>query len=86
MAGANIFMIYSNAAGTNVTLSPRLGVGEQQPLSGSSTSDVTLLEGSGILNGMMIANVRCEYPLGEYWPTLLTKSKAQIAPFGMVAR
>ena len=31
MAGANIFMIYSDSTGQNITLSPRLGVGHVQP-------------------------------------------------------
>jgi hypothetical protein len=59
MKGANIFMIYANAAGTNVTLSPRLGTGNQQP-SADTTAEVTLLDGSGISAGMMVANVRCK--------------------------
>lgn len=63
MSGANIFMIYSNAAGTNVTLSPRRGIGERQP-SSPSTAAVTLLDGSGISNGMMVANVKCECRIG----------------------
>ncbi|CZS90816.1 related to cellobiose dehydrogenase [Rhynchosporium agropyri] len=58
MSGSNIFMIYANAAGNNVTLAPRLGVGNRQPVSGS-TAQLTLLSGSGIMNGQMIANVRC---------------------------
>jgi hypothetical protein len=61
MAGANIFVIYANAAGTNVTLSPRLGTGEQQPES-DTTAMLTLLDGSGIMNGMMVANVKCKRP------------------------
>jgi Cytochrome domain of cellobiose dehydrogenase len=59
MKGSNIFMIYANAAGTNVTLSPRLGTGNQQP-SADTTAEVTLLDGSGIANNMMVANVRCK--------------------------
>jgi hypothetical protein len=59
MTGANIFMIYANAAGTNVTLSPRLGTGNQQP-SADTTAEVALLDGSGISGGMMVANVRCK--------------------------
>jgi Cytochrome domain of cellobiose dehydrogenase len=58
MKASNIFMIYANAAGTNVTLSPRLGTGNSQP-SADTTAEVTLLSGSGISNNMMIANVRC---------------------------
>ncbi len=51
-------MIYADAAGTNVTLSPRLGTGNSQPRAGT-TAEVTLLDGSGVLNTMMVANVRC---------------------------
>jgi hypothetical protein len=58
MKGSNIFMIYANADGTNVTLSPRLGTGEQQP-NADTSAEVTLLDGSGISNDMMVANVRC---------------------------
>lgn len=60
MAGANIFVIYSDASGKNVTLSPRLGKGYVQPLY-DTDAKVTLLGGSGIANGMMTANVRCMY-------------------------
>lgn len=60
MKGANIFMIYADAAGTNVTLSPRLGTGNNAP-DVDTTTDVTLLSGSGITNGIMTANIRCEY-------------------------
>jgi hypothetical protein len=60
MKGANIFMIYADSTGTNVTLSPRLGTGNQLPNS-DTTTDVTLLDGSGIQSGVMTANVRCKY-------------------------
>lgn len=58
MAGANIFVIYSSADGKNVTLSPRTGTGHVQPQY-NSAAQVTLLAGSGIFDGTMIANVRC---------------------------
>lgn len=58
MAGANIFIIYSDAGGTNVTLSPRLGKGNVQPHFDNG-AQVFLLEGSGIANGKMTANIRC---------------------------
>jgi len=58
MKGSNIFMIYADAAGTNVTLSPRLGTGNSEP-SADTTAEVTLLDGSGISDSMMVANVRC---------------------------
>jgi len=59
MSGSNIFVIYADAAGTNVTLSPRLGTGEQEPMS-DNTAMVTLLSGSMISDGMMVANVKCK--------------------------
>ena len=59
MAGANIFFVYADADGTNVTVSPRKGVGNVMPVYPSGTQ-FTLLEGSGITNGTMTANVRCK--------------------------
>ena len=58
--GPNIFMTFSNAAGTNVTLSPRIGVGYREPDASRSIADVSLLAGSGIENGMMTAIFRCK--------------------------
>ncbi|KAF2481674.1 hypothetical protein BDY17DRAFT_169094 [Neohortaea acidophila] len=57
MAGSNIFMVYADGNG-NVTLSPRLGTGEVEP-EYNTAMNVTLLEGSGIANGRMTANVKC---------------------------
>lgn len=60
MAGSNIFIMYTSANGQNVTVSPRQGVGEVEPEhDGSDSAQITLLEGSGVSNGKMIANVRC---------------------------
>lgn len=58
MAGANIFIIYADESGTNVTLSPRLGKGNREP-DADDSGQATLLSGSGIANGKMTANVRC---------------------------
>ncbi|MCJ1386144.1 hypothetical protein MMC17_009270 [Xylographa soralifera] len=58
MKGANIFIIYSDSDGQNITLSPRLGAGNFQP-DYNSAAQVSLLEGSGIANGLMTANIRC---------------------------
>ncbi|KAL9121096.1 MAG: hypothetical protein Q9187_002346 [Circinaria calcarea] len=58
MRGANIFIIYSDPSGQNVTLSPRLGEGNFMPLY-NSEAQVSLLDGTGIANGTMTANVRC---------------------------
>lgn len=60
MKGANIFIIYADATGTNVTVSTRLGVGNQEP-NPDTSANVTLLDGSGIMNDMMVANIQCEY-------------------------
>lgn len=58
MTNSNLFIIYADDTGTNVTLSPRLGVGEIEP-NFNPNAQVSLLEGSGIANGKMTANVRC---------------------------
>ena len=61
MSGANIFVVYADSTGSNVTLSPRLGQGNRQPQADNS-AQVSLLDGSGIANGKMTANVRCTAP------------------------
>ena len=58
MSGSNIFVVYTSGSNNNVTLSPRLGTGHQQPKS-NGNAQVTLLEGSGVSGGKMIANIRC---------------------------
>lgn len=58
MRGSNIFVIYADSTGSNVTLSPRLGVGHKEPNS-DNFAEVTLLGGSGIANGQMVANIKC---------------------------
>ncbi|RAK71039.1 CBD9-like protein, partial [Aspergillus fijiensis CBS 313.89] len=68
MATANIFIVYA-ASATSVTLSPRSG-GQGQPRY-NPAANVTLLEGSGIVDGMMVAEVRCEDCWGS-WPALPT--------------
>jgi len=60
MTGSNIFIIYADSSGKNVTLSPRLGKGNFQPQM-DTDAKVTLLDGSGIANGVMTANVRCTF-------------------------
>ena len=56
MAGATIFVMYADGTG-NVTISPRMGVGHVMPLF-NPAAQVTLLEGSGVSNGVMTANVK----------------------------
>ncbi|KAG5974429.1 hypothetical protein E4U55_008215 [Claviceps digitariae] len=57
MQGASIFAVYSDGK-NNVTLSTRSGQGNFMPAYTART-DVDLLEGSGIVDGKMVANVRC---------------------------
>ncbi|KKK22513.1 hypothetical protein AOCH_001732 [Aspergillus ochraceoroseus] len=59
MAGANIFLLYTAASSQNVTLSPRVGMGHVMPKY-NAEDQITLLAGSGVQNGIMTANVRCE--------------------------
>ena len=59
MSGAQMFIIYANAAGNNVTLSPRLGTGHDEPAE-EPASGATLIAGSGIQNGQMTANILCK--------------------------
>lgn len=57
MSGSNIFVVYTAGNG-NVTISPRLGKGEREP-NFNADAKVTLLEGSGVFEGKMIANIKC---------------------------
>ncbi|CZR34725.1 uncharacterized protein FPRO_01154 [Fusarium proliferatum ET1] len=57
MAGSDMFIIYQDGNG-NVTLSPRRGVGEVMP-NYAKRSGLELLDGSGIKDKQMIANIRC---------------------------
>lgn len=58
MSNANMFVMYSSADGTNITLSPRSAPGHVEPTY-NEKADISLLQGSGIYNGRMTANVRC---------------------------
>jgi len=58
MSGANMFIMYQSADGTNVTVSPRTGSGHNTP-SVSSSADISLIEGSGVEGSTMTANIRC---------------------------
>lgn len=59
MAGSNIFVVYTSGDGNNVTLSPRSTSNYNQP-NFNANVQATLLEGSGVSGGKMIANVRCK--------------------------
>lgn len=59
MTGSRLFVMYTSADGNNVTVSPRLGKGYNLPHFDNKTQ-LTLLDGSGVKNGTMVANVRCK--------------------------
>ena len=63
MAGATIFAMYQDGNG-NVTISSRDGgPGHVEPQFDSAIfAGVELLDGSGVVDGVMRANVRCAYP------------------------
>ncbi len=73
MAGANMFLIYADSSGSNITLSPRLGKGEVEP-DFDSEAQISLLEGTGIANGVMTANVRCMLHPDLYTRDIIEKS------------
>ncbi|XXG98798.1 hypothetical protein Hte_005128 [Hypoxylon texense] len=57
MADSNIFIMYQDGTG-NVTISPRTGTGHIMPRYNAITQ-VELQDGSGVVDDVMIANVRC---------------------------
>lgn len=57
MRGANIFVVYTS--GDNVTVSPRLGKGEYEPLY-NPAAQISVLSSSGFRNGIITADVRCD--------------------------
>lgn len=57
MTGANMFVVYT--AGNNVTISPRLGKGEIQPLYNENAA-ISTMDGTGIHDGVITANFRCD--------------------------
>ncbi|GIJ86385.1 hypothetical protein Asppvi_005273 [Aspergillus pseudoviridinutans] len=58
MKNSLMILLYSDASGKNVTVSPRLCTGETEPVYASSLA-VQLLPGTGIANGLMTVNGRC---------------------------
>lgn len=60
MANANIFVVYQDGSG-NVTVSPRQASGHTMPtVPSSGGAEIELLGGSGVSDGWMVANFRCD--------------------------
>jgi len=74
MAGSNMFIIYASSA-DNITLSARLSTGHSEPTLNSG-AEAYLLNGSGIISGYMIANVRCDSCLSWNGGSLDTTSSS----------
>lgn len=83
MTGANMFVVYTSADGKNVTLSPRLGTGHVEPQF-NSKAEVSLLDGSGISNGQMIANIKCNSDQPVSRVLQLIRTQVQIVKAGPV--
>ncbi|KAJ6132260.1 hypothetical protein N7471_007475 [Penicillium samsonianum] len=85
MQGANIFIVYASSDGNNVTVSPRLGVEHVMPLFNSG-AQLSVLDGSGISNGVMTANIRCDscitWPGGSEDPSSSSSTWLWAAKFG----
>jgi Cytochrome domain of cellobiose dehydrogenase len=67
MAGATVFIIYQDGNG-NVTISGRDGgQGHVEPqVDTTLMAGLTLLEGSGVVGGNMVANVHCKILLSYF--------------------
>lgn len=57
MSGSDMFLVYQDGNG-NVTLSTRSATGHVMP-EHTERDDVELLEGSGVSDGNMVANIKC---------------------------
>lgn len=57
MEGANMFVAYTS--GDSVTVSPRSGIAEVEPLY-NKDAQITMLDGSGVHDGVITANIRCD--------------------------
>jgi hypothetical protein len=58
MKGAQFIVLYTSADGKNVTVSPRAG-DDLIPILNPGAR-LELLKGSGVENGIMTANIKCE--------------------------
>jgi len=59
MQGSQMFLVYTSTNGKNITFSPRLSSKHTEP-SYSSDIKISLLEGSGLINGSYVVNAHCQ--------------------------
>jgi hypothetical protein len=59
MSGSTMLIMYASGNGQNVTVSGRKTSGHTAP-SYSKDVQLTLMDGTGVSNGIMTANIRCE--------------------------
>lgn len=85
MQGANIFIVYASGNGENVTVSPRLGIEHVEPTF-NPQARISVLSGSGISNGTMTANIRCDscitWPGGSEDPSSSASSWVWAVKYG----
>ncbi|KNG89419.1 cellobiose dehydrogenase [Aspergillus nomiae NRRL 13137] len=85
MQGANIFVVYASGDGLNVTVSPRLGVEHVEPLY-NQQARISVLDGTGIHDGTMTANVRCDscitWPGGSENPSSMSSPWVWAVKYG----
>ncbi|KAI2746649.1 hypothetical protein DTO013E5_150 [Penicillium roqueforti] len=82
MKDSLMFVIYSKANGENITFSPRLSSGEQEPVYSSSIK-VDILNGTGISDNVMTVNARCSNCTQWETGSLDLKSTSQPWIFGL---
>jgi len=58
MAGSLIFVVWPSTDGNSVVVSPRIGMGHFEPQYDNNIK-LSLLDGSGIKNGFITANIKC---------------------------
>lgn len=59
MKHSNMFIVYTSKGNKNVTVSPRMGKGHFLPLY-NPHANISILEGSGVHDGALTANIRCD--------------------------
>lgn len=61
MDGSNYFVVYTSGVGKNVTLSTRQSAGDHAMPTYNSSVPAQLMEGSGVVDGVLVANIKCKW-------------------------